>query len=624
MDFLSKQLNRLSIKMTMFVLSVVVIVFAISGYVELRMAYDTTVEDAHRRAEEAISTAANAVNHRLYNLETTTHTAGEYADMLEDSPESAFTFLRKIIDCNPDIASTGLFFRPGYYPQHPGLFAPNVYRERVTEIIHQVDISEEQYGYDYLDGDENWEGALRDECVWSEPYVDSSVSGRPMVTFSVPVYDSHQEFMAVLYAEIDLQWLWLLLNELKPTPESLVSAIDSQGIFLCHPDSSFVLSTNALELAKYCDDTTVLNITRRMLRGERGKDTLENGARAAASKGNSVLKDEIEASFVYFAPIERTRWSITYTYPSRKVLTVPKAMFHNMLKIGGLTLLLLLVAITLGIHFIARPFAERLQAATASKASIESELRIASRIQMGMIPKEYPAFPDRPELDVYGMLKPAKSVGGDLYDYFIRDDKFFFCIGDVSGKGVPASLFMAVVMALFRNITMHVADPALIMRALNNVLSQNNALNMFCTMLIGVIDLKTGHMDYCNGGHNAPIIRRVKDTVDDVDVHYAHMDVNIAVGVLDGYPYEKGETVLKPGEAIFLYTDGVTEAENVNKELFGEEATLATLNEARHQHLRSAKDFVDFMYTALQKHAEGTEQSDDITMLVVEYKGAKA
>lgn len=618
MDFLTKQLGSLSIKLMAYVISVILIVFGISGYIEMKMAYRTAVQEAHQRANDAMTSAANAVNWRLYNVETTTHTAGKLGYMIGKDSYDVFKFLRSIVESNPDIATAGLFIKPGLYPGHDGMFAPTVSRNFYTKQIEMADASDAEHGYNYLEDDENWDCAVKGDSIWGDPYMDSTFTKRPLVTYSIPLYDDKGEFIAALYTEIDLHWLWMLLNDLKPTPESQVGALDADGDFLCHPDSSLIINTNALQLAKGSNDTTVLSITKRMLRGERGMDSLTQDAE---TEMNGV-KDKIEAAYVYFSPVKRTGWSITFTYPSSKVLSIPRAMFHNMLKIGAITVLLLLIVITLGIHYIARPFAERLQNVTASKAGMESELRIASRIQMGMIPKLYPAFPDRKELDIYGMLKPAKSVGGDLYDYFIRDEKLFFCIGDVSGKGVPASLFMAVIRALFRNITLHVSDPAEVIGALNNALSEGNDLNMFCTMFLGVLDLKTGHLEYCNAGHNAPIIRRVKETPEDVNVHYAKIDINIAVGVFEGFPYAKGEAMLKPGEAIFLYTDGVTEAENVNKELFGDDATLATLADAREHHVRSAKDFVEYVYNVLQKHAEGAEQSDDITMLVVEYKGA--
>lgn len=261
-----------------------------------------------------------------------------------------------------------------------------------------------------------------------------------------------------------------------------------------------------------------------------------------------------------------------------------------------------------------------MQKINMAKTGMEKELKIASAIQKAMIPKQYPAFPERKELDVYGYLRPAKSVGGDLYDYFIREDKFYFVVGDVSGKGVPASLFMAVVRALFRNISLHTCDPAAIAGSLNTALSDGNDTNMFCTMFVGVLDLVNGHFEYCNAGHNAPVIRR-RDEQGNPLVGYMTPEVNLALGVFPDFPYQREETILRPGEAILLYTDGVTEAENAEHNLFGEQALLDTLHHTREANLLSVKDFVEHTVIAIDEYANGAEQSDDITILAIEYKG---
>ena len=621
MEWLNKQLGSLALKMTGYVLATVLLIFGITGYLELRMAYNTAVAEAQVEAESAMETAIRAIDWRLQNVEQTTHTAGKLGSMIGSNTYDVYRYLTSIVESNPDIATAGLFIKPGLYPGYEGMFAPAVSRNFNTGEIIMADVSDAEHGYNYLEDDENWDGALKGDSVWSDPYVDSTFTKRPLVTYSIPLHDNKGNFMGALYTEIDLQWLWLLLNDVKPVAESSVSAIDRDGLFLCHPDSSFVLKVNALELAVRSTDTTVLNITRRMMNGEFGKDSLLNGSSTNRNDDDDDdVSDDIEASYVYFGPVKRTGWSITFTYPQSKVVEIPAKMFHNMMILGLCTLLLLFIAVTIGIFRIARPFAENLESVTSSKAVIERDLQVASAIQLGMLPKLYPAFPDRKELDIYGFLKPAKSVGGDLYDYFIRDEKLIFCIGDVSGKGVPASLFMAVIRALFRNVSLHTADPAEIVSALNTAISDGNEQNMFCTMFVGVLDLKTGHLDYCNAGHNAPIIRRLNDE-GSVDVHFTTPQVNLAVGVFDGFPFMTEETVLKPGEAIFMYTDGVTEAENVRKNLFGDEAAIDALADARAHNVRTAKDFVEFVYNKVKEYANGAEQSDDITMVVVEYKG---
>lgn len=297
--------------------------------------------------------------------------------------------------------------------------------------------------------------------------------------------------------------------------------------------------------------------------------------------------------------------------PEEEVLGSVHLMQRQIIAIGIISIIIMIICFTL--------LFRHMQEINMKKTSMESELHIASAIQMAMIPKTYPAFPDRKELDVYGYLRPAKSVGGDLFDYLIRDDKFFFIVGDVSGKGVPASLFMAVVRSLFRNIALHVENPAEIAASLNTALSEGNEMNMFCTMFVGILNLKNGHLNYCNAGHNAPIIRR-RGANGETLVSYMTPKTNLALGVFAGFPYQGEETDLQHGEALLLYTDGVTEAENPAHELFGEQAVLECLHRTREASLLSAKDFVDHLITDIEKHAAGAEQSDDITILVVEYK----
>ena len=162
-------------------------------------------------------------------------------------------------------------------------------------------------------------------------------------------------------------------------------------------------------------------------------------------------------------------------------------------------------------------YIDQLKATTANKERIESELRIARDIQMGMIPKTFPAFPERNDISLAARLVPAKEVGGDLYDFFIENEKLYFIIGDVSGKGIPASLVMAVTCRLFRSVTMHLDKPEEIISSLNNSLSDNNETNMFCTAFLGILDLKTGKLSYCNAGHNVPYIIEKNGNVSQLD-----------------------------------------------------------------------------------------------------------
>ena len=194
-------------------------------------------------------------------------------------------------------------------------------------------------------------------------------------------------------------------------------------------------------------------------------------------------------------------------------------------------------------------YVEDLRATTAQKASMESELKVAHDIQMSMLPKTFPPYPERNDLDIFGSLTPAKGVGGDLFDFYIRDEQLFFCIGDVSGKGIPASLYMAVTRSLFRNISQHVSKPEQIINALNQAQSEGNDTNMFVTLFVGVLDLKTGRLCYCNAGHDSPLLLGSKVTI-------LPCECNLPIGVITDFTFEQQEITLKRPTTIFLFTDG--------------------------------------------------------------------
>ena len=246
---------------------------------------------------------------------------------------------------------------------------------------------------------------------------------------------------------------------------------------------------------------------------------------------------------------------------------------------------------------------DQLEETTIAKERIESDLRIARNIQMSMVPS---TFPDRPDLDIYGSMTPAKEVGGDLYCYLIRDDapdKLYFALGDVSGKGVPASLFMAQATRLFRTLAAQQMMPAEIATHMNDALSgDDNEQGMFVTMFLGVVDLTTGHLSFCNAGHNPPIL----------GTEFIDMIPNAPIGLFPGLEYEGEEIADIRGRQLFIYTDGLNEAENNEKDQFGDDHLLDIM--ATH-HFDSAKETIEYLKAEVEKHREGAEPNDDLTML---------
>ena len=256
---------------------------------------------------------------------------------------------------------------------------------------------------------------------------------------------------------------------------------------------------------------------------------------------------------------------------------------------------------------------DQLEETTTAKERIESDLRIARDIQQSMIPQKFPPFPERTDIDLFASMTPAKAVGGDLYDFILLDEKLYFCLGDVSGKGVPASLFMAVARNLFRVVSQQGLPPAEIADKLNNALSEDNDSGMFVTMFIGIIDLPTGRLDFCNAGHNPPVIK-----MHDGTTHFIEMEANAPLGLWAGLPYEGEHIDDISGCPFFVYSDGLNEAENENHDQYGDDLLLEMLE--KHEFV-SSQQTVEMMKADVVRHANGAEQSDDLTMLCVKVQG---
>ena len=275
-------------------------------------------------------------------------------------------------------------------------------------------------------------------------------------------------------------------------------------------------------------------------------------------------------------------------------------------RVIGLTIAIVFLTLVFIIYsIIRRRAAARLAEVKAAQERIESELRIARDIQMSMVPHE---FPQRRGLDMYASMTPAKEVGGDLYGYLINDDKLYFAVGDVSGKGVPSSLYMAQAMRLFLTLAKQGMMPAEICTSMNDALSGNdNESGMFVTFWLGMLDLNSGHLDFCNAGHNPPVIG-----VGDSHAAFLKMESNAPVGLWPDVEY-KGECIdTIKGRSLFIYTDGLNEAENANLEQFGSDHLLDIL---RNSHFDSARQIIETIKVDVENHRAGAEPNDDLTML---------
>jgi serine phosphatase RsbU (regulator of sigma subunit) len=256
---------------------------------------------------------------------------------------------------------------------------------------------------------------------------------------------------------------------------------------------------------------------------------------------------------------------------------------------------------------------KKLEETSAAKEKIESELQVASKIQASMLPRIFPPFPDRNEFEIFASMEPARNVGGDFYDFFfINDDKFCFVIGDVAGNGVPAALFMVITKTLIKNEALRNISAEEILYNVNNALCKDNDEFIFVTAFIGILDLKTGELEYANAGHNAPLICQA----DNGECGYIKSNDTFILGITEEFEYQKGSLNLNPDDVVFLYTDGVIESRNENKEQYGSNRLQKVISEIEDKNVYNIEEVVK---EDLDRFTQGSYLFDDVTMLVLKF-----
>ncbi len=476
--------------------------------------------------------------------------------------------------------------------------------------------------------------ATNGTSMWSEPYLLEKDSVKvPVVSFVTPLRNSRGKIYSSLCANVRLDWLdELARKEVGDESGAKVSVVTSNNIYVYYTDSVRIMKNaknypTAFE-ENGDDENVYIKIQDFML---------QNGSACVKATGWKVkcdvpLHDDtilnkvvtwlsiIMLSVLFFviilAIVITVNWQLR---PLGKIAdatgAIAQGKFNTQLpKVKGHSDIAHLRDSFVSMQQELAKYIEDLRATTEKKANMERDLLIAAKIQQGMLLKVFPAFPNRGDIDIYGMQRAAKEVGGDIFDFLMRDDRLYFLIGDVSGKGVPASLFMTVVGHLFRNVARYSTSASIIVEAINNGLAEGNDEDMFCTLFCGVLDMQTGRVEFCNAGHNPPI------WVHEGKTDFMKPEVNLPTGVLGGFEYKSEEIQLSEGDALFLYTDGVTEAENSQKALFGEASTLAMVDLLKDVPMM---DMADGVVDAVRRFVDDYEQSDDLTMLCLRWRGKK-
>ena len=542
-------------------------------------------EEATKRAEGQLESTQNKILDVINQTEAAVSNNIWVASLCLDLPDSLSRVAELLVRNNPVVIGSTVALVPGYNRRLP-LYSPYALRDPETGNVIIKSLATAEYDYPsqewFTKPIENGAG------YWSEPYIDEGGGEVLMTTYSVPLRDRNGKVAAVLTADISLDWLTDMVGSIKVYPNAFSMVVSRKGQIMVCPAESLVMKKTFNEATAGMEDSTTLKEL--------------NHAMLSGQSGNMAIHEKGISSQIFFSPVRKTGWSLSIVIPDKEI-------YGGIKRIGLLVTILQLLGIAM-LVLILRSAArdqKKLRQINEKKDRMENELRIGHDIQMSMIPKIFPPFPERKDIDMSASIVTAKEVGGDLYDYFIKDEKLIFCIGDVSGKGVPASLVMAVTRSLFRTVSCHEDSPARIVTLMNDSMSDMNDSNMFVTLFCGILDLQNGHLSYCNAGHNAPFI--LSDAIATLDVV-----PNLPLGVMQGMVYREQETDLAYDDAIFLYTDGLTEAENANHDLFGE-ARVETALHGR----KSAHEHLEAIQKAVGAFVGDAPQSDDLTMLFIHY-----
>ena len=645
--------KRLSVRLSLWIVLFAALIFVGALSYMFHESRQAVRQEAISRATEILDNTVLRVNNILDRVVVASENFVWLPTRHLDAPDSMFVYSKRILVNNPDLNGCSIAFEPNYFKNRGRYFSAFSVNENGKIMTTQE--GNKHYEYFYMDWYQLCK--LLDRPCWTEPFLDynpDDIYSKEMITsYCMPMKDKDGQYVGTLSVDLSLSWLSKTISAVKPYPHSYSIMTGRGGTFFVHPDTTKLFYETIFTETLDHPNEAVTELGHAMQRGEEGMRQLEI--------------DGVD-SYVFFKPLGTTGWSVAIVCPESDIFGGFNRLRHAVWAIVLTGLLLMLIIVSRVITKSLKPlttlasqaqviakgqfdkrlpddgrideigqlshsfgdmqhsltnYIEELKKTTALKASLDSELQVAKNIQMSMLPKIYPPYPDRQDIDIFGSLTPAKAVGGDLFDFYIRDEKLFFVIGDVSGKGVPASLVMAVSRTLFRIVSSHLEEPSGIMHQMNEALSDQNDSNMFVTLFIGSLDLRNGHLQYCNGGHDAPLLVNLKENTQQL----LDCKSNLPVGVMPGFDFESQETDIDTDTLIFLYTDGLTEAENIQHQLF----TEARIFEVAQQLLTdgtasadgvpvSAQSVVERMARAVHQFVGDAEQSDDLTMLAIKRK----
>lgn len=643
----SRRRKGLAFKMIIYIFTSIAVVFSIIFIYNYRISEKIVEKNLKLNAENLTKKGVAQIETKLLPIQKIPDNYSKIIENTDFSKEALIKILKQEVELNPEIYGAAIAFEPYVFNDNEPYFMAYYYRN--GDSLELKFLGGEQYDYFTMD----WYQIPKelDKPDWSEPYFDENAGNTIMSTYSVPLYrtvNGKKQFIGILTADVSLDWLQKFVNSIKVYETGYGWVISKNGTIVSHPIREMIMNQTVFSIAEAQKSTQLREIGRNMIQGKESFAEMEY---------RNITTGKL--SWIAYAPIPLNGWAIGIVFPVDELMADVNGMFVRIISLGIGGLLIILIVIILisrsitsplrGLSIASKKIAEgdfnvelpdiktkdemkelhdsfvymqkklaeyiiNLKETTSAREKIESELRIAREIQMGMIPKIFPPFPNLPEIDLYATLLPAKEVGGDLYDFFLIDENHIcFAIGDVSGKGVPASLFMAVTRTLLRSVAPNQLSPAVIVNLLNKSLSTDNESNMFVTFFLGILNMENGEMKYTNAGHNPPILINP-----DSKTEFFKITKEIPIGLFENFEYTEKVCHLLKNDKLFLYTDGVTEAEDQDEILYSDKKLIDCVT----VHYKSEpKILIGDVADDIALHVKGNHQSDDLTMLCIVYKG---
>lgn len=630
-------------KLSLYIVTCVVVTFMVVLIYNYYVSRNTIMKNIEDNAKILATSTIREISKSLDGAKQIAEDISFVFEYSEFTEKELMGLLENIVRKDDKIYGSVVSFEPYKFDKNRYFFGPYFYKSNGD--VRYSDLGAEKYNYFKQD----WYTTPKklNKGVWSEPYFSKS-GGILMVTYSELFYkkiNGKREFCGIVACDVDLNWLRKFITDIHIFKTGYVFILSAKGAYIEHKDKDYTcLKKDIFSLAAERRDAKLKELGERMTSNQKGF-------------GEYYSYTLNKKCFISYEPLKEAGWSIGVVIPKDELLLGLNTVTLKLFIIGAIGYILTLVLIIFLANKITMPlralasatyeigegdfnvkipaissadeigvlsrsfhnmqdnlikYIANLQETTAAKEKIEKELTIACEIQQSLLPHK---FPDLKQIDLYATLIPAKEVGGDLYDFFFIDKKHLcFAIGDVSGKGVPAALFMAVTKTLLRakiNLTM---NPAKVLDAMNEDLCKENESFMFVTFFLGVFDLETGVLEYCSAGHNPPLIH----TENKGFYYFRTKEPYPPLGIMADINYTGDKIKLLPEDMIFLYTDGITEAMNIDDVQFSDEKLLDILTKNKNE---TVLNIVNNVKTAVEQHASGTMQSDDITMFILKYNG---